>query len=305
MSWGATRRRGRSGWRNPSRPIEAAGRSLKERAPGLIVIVLDSDPGRALDLIEVRVPGTPRGDVLPASRSPRQRPDPQGDPRRCPRVPDAPGRARRAAGGRRPPVPARPRTTSRRRVEAAAGHRRHRGRRGASAARRSPSTWRRPWRKTPAHEVVLADFDLMLGSVDACLDLIPDHTLQEVVQNIDRLDLTLLKRSLTRHASGLYVLPHPIAMEDAAKIDPEALRRLLDAAEGGLPDGRHRHEQGAPVVRLRRLRDGRRDPRRRPARPDLPAEHGPAAKLFRQFEGLRPKVSWSPTASARTTPRSA
>ena len=61
----------------------------------------------------------------------------------------------------------------------------------------------------------------MFGSVDACLDIIPDHTLQGIVQNIDRLDLTLLKRSMTRHSSGLYVLPHPVAMEDAAKIDPE------------------------------------------------------------------------------------
>lgn len=83
--------------------------------------------------------------------------------------------------------------------------------------------------------VALADFDLLLGTVDACLDIVPDYTLLEVAQNADRLDLTLLKRSLTRHGSGLYVLPRPIALEDAAKIDPEALRRvvgLLKAAFG-------------------------------------------------------------------------
>ncbi len=83
--------------------------------------------------------------------------------------------------------------------------------------------------------VALADFDLLLGAVDACLDIVPDYTLLEVAQNADRLDLTLLKRSLTRHSSGLYVLPRPIALEDAAKIDPEALRRviaLLKAAFG-------------------------------------------------------------------------
>ena len=48
--------------------------------------------------------------------------------------------------------------------------------------------------KISSHEIVLVDFDLMLGSVDACLDIIPDHSLLGVVQNIDRLDLTLLKR---------------------------------------------------------------------------------------------------------------
>ena len=73
-------------------------------------------------------------------------------------------------------------------------------------------------------ETILLDFDLMFGSVDACLDIIPDNTLINVVQSFDRLDLTLLKRSMTRHASGLYVLPHPVALEDAAKIDPETLK---------------------------------------------------------------------------------
>ena len=89
--------------------------------------------------------------------------------------------------------------------------------------------------KASSQEAILVDFDLMLGSVDACLDIIPDQTLQGVVQNIDRLDLTLLKRSMTRHSSGLYVLPHPVAMEDAAKIDPEALRRLLDMLKAAFP----------------------------------------------------------------------
>lgn len=89
--------------------------------------------------------------------------------------------------------------------------------------------------KSSGSEVVLADFDLMLGSVDACLDVITNQTLQGIVQNIDRLDLTLLKRSLAQHSSGLYVLPHPIAMEDAAKIDPEVLRRVLTLLKAAFP----------------------------------------------------------------------
>ncbi len=89
--------------------------------------------------------------------------------------------------------------------------------------------------KTSGSEVVLADFDLMLGSVDACLDIITNQTLQGIVQNVDRLDLTLLKRSLAQHSSGLYVLPHPNAMEDAAKIDPEVLRRVLTLLKAAFP----------------------------------------------------------------------
>lgn len=84
-------------------------------------------------------------------------------------------------------------------------------------------------------ETILLDFDLMFGSVDACLDIIPDNTLINVVQSFDRLDLTLLKRSMTRHASGLYVLPHPVALEDAAKIDPETLKRLLGLLKAAFP----------------------------------------------------------------------
>jgi len=76
-------------------------------------------------------------------------------------------------------------------------------------------------------EVLLLDLDLIFGSVDAYLDIIPDHTLTNVIQNFERLDLMLVKRSMTRHGSGLYVLPHPIELEDAARIDPETFGRLL------------------------------------------------------------------------------
>jgi pilus assembly protein CpaE len=84
-------------------------------------------------------------------------------------------------------------------------------------------------------ESILLDFDLMFGSIDACLDIIPDNTLINVVQSFDRLDLTLLKRSMTRHTSGLYVLPHPVAIEDAAKIDPDTLKRLLCLLKAAFP----------------------------------------------------------------------
>jgi pilus assembly protein CpaE len=84
-------------------------------------------------------------------------------------------------------------------------------------------------------ETILLDFDLMFGSVDACLDIIPDNTLYNVVQSYERLDLTLLKRSMTRHSSGLYVLPHPVALEDAAKIDPETLKRVLGLLKAAFP----------------------------------------------------------------------
>jgi pilus assembly protein CpaE len=74
---------------------------------------------------------------------------------------------------------------------------------------------------------VLADFDLLFGSLEECLAVIPDNSLEVVVRNIDDLDPALLKRWLPRHTSGLHVLPHPVSMEDAARVEPESMRRVL------------------------------------------------------------------------------
>jgi pilus assembly protein CpaE len=75
--------------------------------------------------------------------------------------------------------------------------------------------------------VALVDIDLCLGDADVFLDTIPDYTLLDVAQNVTRLDFTLLKRSLTKHSSGLYLLPRPVQLEDAALITPDDLRRVV------------------------------------------------------------------------------
>jgi pilus assembly protein CpaE len=77
------------------------------------------------------------------------------------------------------------------------------------------------------NSVVLIDLDLCLGDADVCLDAIPDYTLVDVVQNVSRLDFTLLKRSLTKHASGLYLLPRPVQLEDTRLITVEDFKRAL------------------------------------------------------------------------------
>jgi pilus assembly protein CpaE len=78
-----------------------------------------------------------------------------------------------------------------------------------------------------ANSVVLLDLDLCLGDADVFLDTIPEYTLSDVAQNISRLDLTLLKRSLTKHDTGLYLLPRPVQLEDARHITTEELSRVL------------------------------------------------------------------------------
>jgi pilus assembly protein CpaE len=81
--------------------------------------------------------------------------------------------------------------------------------------------------KLTRRETVLVDFDLLFGSIEESLAVIPDNSLEVVVRNIDDMDPALLKRWLPRHASGLYVLPHPVNIEEAARLDPEGLRQVL------------------------------------------------------------------------------
>ncbi|TWU02774.1 AAA family ATPase [Stieleria varia] len=77
------------------------------------------------------------------------------------------------------------------------------------------------------NSVALLDLDLALGDADVFLDAIPDYTLADVVQNISRLDIQLLKQSLTKHSSGLYLLPRPVELHDTASITDESLRKVI------------------------------------------------------------------------------
>lgn len=77
------------------------------------------------------------------------------------------------------------------------------------------------------NNVALVDLDLALGDADVALDLIPDYTLADVALNIDRLDMAFLRRSLCKHASGLSLLPHPVQMEDMSLIHEDHLGRVI------------------------------------------------------------------------------
>ncbi len=75
--------------------------------------------------------------------------------------------------------------------------------------------------------VAIMDLDLALGDADVWLDIIPDYTIQDVAENITRLDYSLLKRSLTRHDCGAFLLPRPVQLDDMSTITPDELRRVI------------------------------------------------------------------------------
>jgi pilus assembly protein CpaE len=77
------------------------------------------------------------------------------------------------------------------------------------------------------NNVALIDLDMALGDSDVVLDVMPVYTLADVAMNIDRLDMTFLKRSLCQHATGLSLLPHPVQMSDVGLIHEDHLQRVI------------------------------------------------------------------------------
>jgi pilus assembly protein CpaE len=84
--------------------------------------------------------------------------------------------------------------------------------------------------QNPQHNVIFVDLDLALGDADVALDLIPSYTLADIASSVERLDMTLLRRSLIRHSTGLSLLSHPVQLEDAATIQDEQINRVLSLA---------------------------------------------------------------------------
>jgi pilus assembly protein CpaE len=81
--------------------------------------------------------------------------------------------------------------------------------------------------RNPSHSVAVMDLDLALGDADVWLDIIPDYTILDVAENISRLDYSLLKRSLTMHECGAFLLPRPVQMLNENVISPDSLKRVV------------------------------------------------------------------------------
>ena len=81
--------------------------------------------------------------------------------------------------------------------------------------------------QNPSNSVALLDLDLSVGDADIFLDCIPEYTLLDVASNVSRLDLSLLKKSMTRHESGVYLLPRPVSLLDNEMITPDNMGRVL------------------------------------------------------------------------------
>lgn len=81
--------------------------------------------------------------------------------------------------------------------------------------------------QNPGNSPVIIDLDLTLGDADVWLDIIPEYTIRDVSDNISRLDYGLLKRSLTRHECGVYLLPRPVEVGYEEPLRNDDLRRIM------------------------------------------------------------------------------
>lgn len=81
--------------------------------------------------------------------------------------------------------------------------------------------------KNERNSVAIIDLDFSLGDADVWLDIIPVYTIQDVAENISRLDYALLKRSLTKHACGAFLLPRPVQLDEHNYMTPDQLRRVI------------------------------------------------------------------------------
>lgn len=76
--------------------------------------------------------------------------------------------------------------------------------------------------------VMLMDMNLIFGEVPIFLDLKTPFNWGEVAKNISRVDSTYLMSVVTRHSSGINVLPSPTDMHGVNYATPEIMEQLLE-----------------------------------------------------------------------------
>jgi pilus assembly protein CpaE len=75
--------------------------------------------------------------------------------------------------------------------------------------------------------VVLVDLNQPFGDAALFLDLEPTHTFGDIAKNLGRLDEAFLRGVLSRHASGLYVLPSAQGDDELGLLTPEGVEQTL------------------------------------------------------------------------------
>jgi pilus assembly protein CpaE len=77
------------------------------------------------------------------------------------------------------------------------------------------------------HSVALIDMNLPFGQIPTYMNIETNFNWGEVARNISRVDETFLMGVLSKHRSGVYVLPSPAALEDVNVETPGTIEKIL------------------------------------------------------------------------------
>ena len=77
------------------------------------------------------------------------------------------------------------------------------------------------------NSTALVDMNLLFGEIPLFMDIRPSFNWGEVAKNISRLDSTYLMSILSKHSSGVSVLPSPTALNGGEVATPEVIDHLL------------------------------------------------------------------------------
>ncbi|HXH13861.1 MAG TPA: AAA family ATPase [Alphaproteobacteria bacterium] len=80
----------------------------------------------------------------------------------------------------------------------------------------------------PDRSAVLVDLNPQFGDAGLFLDIESSHTMGDIAKNVARLDETLLMSILSRHASGLFLLPAVEAINEIGLLTPDVVEKTLN-----------------------------------------------------------------------------
>ncbi len=83
-----------------------------------------------------------------------------------------------------------------------------------------------------AQSVALVDMNMLFGDIPIFLALKPNYNWGEITKDIARLDATFLMNILSKHSSGVHVLPSPSHLNGNQAVTPETIEHLLSLMQG-------------------------------------------------------------------------
>ena len=76
--------------------------------------------------------------------------------------------------------------------------------------------------------VALLDMSFQSGDASVLLDLVPQNTIMDICENINRLDVSFLRGVMSGHSTGINFLPAPVNPEDSEDIRSEHISSILN-----------------------------------------------------------------------------